>query len=89
MMVRLSALRDGRPLPLRKITGTHFCWSMSRPQGHSAAGRIRSIEKFNDTIVNRSSDITAYNSASINYATACYPNFKVLTLILLHWCEKY
>jgi hypothetical protein len=28
----------------RKISGTHFCYRLSRPQGHSAAGRIRSIE---------------------------------------------
>jgi hypothetical protein len=25
----------------RKFPGTHFCWRLSRPQGHSAAGRIR------------------------------------------------
>jgi hypothetical protein len=25
--------------------GTHFCYRLSRPQGHSAAGRIRSIER--------------------------------------------
>jgi hypothetical protein len=31
--------------PFIKIPGTHFWWRLSRPQGHSAAGRIRSIEK--------------------------------------------
>jgi hypothetical protein len=50
MAVRLSALRAGRPLTPRKIPGTHFCYRLSRPQGHSAAGRIRSIEKSNDLI---------------------------------------
>jgi hypothetical protein len=25
----------------REIPGTHFCWRLSWPQGHSAAGRIR------------------------------------------------
>jgi hypothetical protein len=25
----------------RKIPGTHFCWRLSQPQGHSAAGMIR------------------------------------------------
>jgi hypothetical protein len=29
------------PFTPRKIPGTHFCYRMSRPQGHSAAGRIR------------------------------------------------
>ena len=39
-VVRLSALRTGRLYPPGNIPGTHFCWSLSRPQGHSAAGRI-------------------------------------------------
>jgi hypothetical protein len=30
-----------------KIPGTHFCQRLSRPKGHSAAERIRSIEKSN------------------------------------------
>jgi hypothetical protein len=45
MSVRLSALCASRPLPLWKIPSTHFCYRLSSPQGHSAAGRIRSIEK--------------------------------------------
>ena len=27
------------PLPPGNIPGTHFCWRLSRPQGHTAAGR--------------------------------------------------
>jgi hypothetical protein len=45
MAVRLSALRAGRALHPRNLPGTHFCYRLSRPQGHSATGRIRSIEK--------------------------------------------
>jgi hypothetical protein len=41
MALRLSALSAGRALHPRKIPGTHFCYRLS----HSAAGRIRSIEK--------------------------------------------
>jgi hypothetical protein len=44
-MAMRSALRAGHPLPPRKIPGTYFCQRLSRPQGHSAAGRIRSIER--------------------------------------------
>jgi hypothetical protein len=33
------------PFTPRKIPGTHFCYRQSRPQGHIAAGRIRSVEK--------------------------------------------
>jgi hypothetical protein len=41
-----NRLRDGEPyassaLNPRKIPGTHFCYRLSQPQGHSAAGRIR------------------------------------------------
>jgi hypothetical protein len=57
--VRLSALSAGRPLPPRKIPGTHFCERLSRPQGHNAAGSIRSIEKSNDLIGNRTRDLPA------------------------------
>jgi hypothetical protein len=64
MAVRLSALRAGRPLPPRKIPGTHFCYRMSRLQGHSAAGKIRSIEKSNDLIGNRIHDLPACSLVS-------------------------
>jgi hypothetical protein len=37
----------------RKIPGTHFCLRLSQLLGHSAAGRIRSIEKSNDLIESR------------------------------------
>jgi hypothetical protein len=59
MAVRLSALRAGRPLPSRKIPGTHFCYRLSRLQCHSAAGRIRSIEKSSGLIGNRTRDLLA------------------------------
>ena len=35
---RLSVVRTGRLNPPGKIPGTHFCYRLSRPQGHSAAG---------------------------------------------------
>jgi hypothetical protein len=64
MAVRLSALRVGRHLPPRKFPGTHFCYSLSRPQGHSAAGRIRSIEESDDLIGNRTRDLPACSIVS-------------------------
>jgi hypothetical protein len=51
MVVRLPALWGGRPLPSRKIPG--------RPQDHSAAGSIRSIEKSNDLLGNQTRDLPA------------------------------
>jgi hypothetical protein len=43
----------------KNIPCTHFCWRLSRSQGHSAAGRIRSNEKSNDLIRTRTSDLPA------------------------------
>jgi hypothetical protein len=43
MAVRLSALRAGLPLPPGSFL---VLISVSRPQGHIAAGRIRSIENY-------------------------------------------
>jgi hypothetical protein len=59
MALRLWAPRAGRPLSPRKIPGTQFRSRLSRPQGHSAAGRIRSIEKSNDLIGNQTRDLPA------------------------------
>jgi hypothetical protein len=47
------------PFVPRKIPGTHFYYRLSRPQGHNADGRIRSIEKSNYLIGNRTRDLLA------------------------------
>jgi hypothetical protein len=59
MAVRLSALRSFRPLLPRKTPGTHFSQRFSRPQGRSAVGRIRKIEKCNNLIGNGTRDLSA------------------------------
>jgi hypothetical protein len=45
------------PLPPGNIPGTHFCYRLSRTQGHSAAGRIMSMKNSNETIGNRTRDL--------------------------------
>jgi hypothetical protein len=47
------------PFTPRKIPGTHLGLKLSRPQGHNAAGKIRSIENSNDLIGNRTRDLLA------------------------------
>jgi hypothetical protein len=59
MEVRLSALLAGRSLPPRWIPGTHFCLRLSRPQGHSVAGRFKSIEQSSYLIGIRTRDLPA------------------------------
>ena len=46
----LSALHTGRLGPPGNIHGTHFCYRLSRPQGHSAAGSFMSVINPSDTI---------------------------------------
>ena len=57
-VVQLSALRTGHFYPPGNIPGTHLCQRQSRPQDHSAAGRM-SMKNSNDTIGSRTRDLTA------------------------------
>ena len=50
---KIVSLTHRPPLPPGSIPGTHFCYRLSRPQGHSAAGRIMSIKNSSETIGNR------------------------------------
>jgi hypothetical protein len=50
---KVVSLTHQPPLPTRNTPGTHFCYRLSRPQCHSATGRIMSLKNFNDTIGNR------------------------------------
>jgi hypothetical protein len=49
------------PLTSRKIPGTHSCYRLSRPKGFSAAGRIKSMEKSNNSIRNRTHNFPGCN----------------------------
>jgi hypothetical protein len=69
--VKLSALRAGRPLTPRKILGTHFFQRLSRPQGHSAAGRIKTTEKSDDFNGNRTHDLPACNMVHADMLLQC------------------
>jgi hypothetical protein len=56
MTVRLSVLCSGRSLPTGRLLVRISVKRLSRPQGHSVTGSIRSIEKSND-IGNRTLDL--------------------------------
>jgi len=62
---RLSALCTGRLYPLRDIPDTRFCQRLSRPQGHSVAGRINSMDNPNDPTGNRKSDLPACSAVAV------------------------
>jgi len=54
---KVVSLTHRPPLPPGNAPGTHFCSGLSRPQGHSAIGRIMSMKNSNDTIWDRTSDL--------------------------------
>jgi hypothetical protein len=58
-VVTFSALRTGHLYSLGNIPGTPFCRRLSRPQVHSAAGRIMPMKNSNGTIGNRTRDLPA------------------------------
>jgi hypothetical protein len=80
-ILRQSAHESGKfispthrpPLPPGNIPGTYFYLRLSRPQGHSAAGRILSMKIFSDTIGSRTRDLPACNSAGRKETS---PNFR-------------
>ena len=77
MVVRLSALRTGCLYPPGLIPGTHFCQKLSRPQAHSAAGRVIwviSVKIFNYTIGNGTRDLPAYSTVPQPSAPPRAPN---------------
>ena len=61
-VVSLSTLHTGHLHAPRNITGTHLCWRLSIPQGHSAVRRIMSMKNSNDTIGNRTRVLPARNT---------------------------
>jgi hypothetical protein len=76
--VRLSVIRAGHRLVPRKIRGTHFFHMLSQSQGHSAAGRFRSIEKSSDLVGNRTHDLPACSivpqptTLLLSFVRSCY-----------------
>jgi hypothetical protein len=70
----MSALCAGRPLPPGRFLVYISVKRLSRPQGHSAAGRIRSIEKSSD-FGNRTCNIAACSIVpQRNTLPSCYIN---------------
>jgi hypothetical protein len=56
-VVRFSNLSSGRLFSQGDIPGTHFCWRLSRLEGHGVAGRIKTMKNSSITIGNRAHDL--------------------------------
>jgi hypothetical protein len=66
------------------IPGTHFCYRLSRPQGHSAAGRIMSMKDSNTTIGNRTHDLPVCSSVPQTLRHRVPPIYQQLHYITLN-----
>jgi len=60
---KVVSLTHRPPLHPVNAPGTHFCYRLSRPQGHSATGRIISMKNSNDTNWDRTSDLPICSAA--------------------------
>jgi len=60
---KVVSLTHRELLPPGNTPGTHFCYRLSRTQGHSAIGRIMSMKNSNDTIWNRTSNLPICSTA--------------------------
>ena len=58
---KVVSLTPWLPLLPGNTPGTHFCYRLSRPQGHSATRRIMSLKNSSDTIGNRTRDLPVCN----------------------------
>jgi hypothetical protein len=64
------------PLPPGNTPGTDLCKRLSRPQGHSATGRIMSLKNSNDTIGNRTRDLPVCSAVQQKWLPDVFPGGK-------------
>ena len=62
--------------PLESVSDTQNCYMLSRPQGHSAAGRVRSKKNSSGTNVNRTCDLPAFSALPQIKAPSRTPHCK-------------
>jgi hypothetical protein len=75
MALRLSALSAGRPLPPRMVSGTHFCYRLSRPRTILWLEWLSEFKNLVTTqITNRRKMLIIYNGRAPSHAV---PGFFV------------
>ena len=75
-----SAPRTGHLYP-QEYSSYSFLLDLSRPQGHSAAGRIMSMKNSNDTIGNRTRDLRTWSAVLQPTAPPRTPNLNILSVL--------
>jgi hypothetical protein len=63
------------PLPPECIHGTHFCYRLSRAQGHSAAGRIMSMKNSSVTPTGIHPATFRFLAQCLNHCATAFPRY--------------
>ena len=84
MKVEVSALRTGRLYPPGDTPGTHFCYRLSRPQGHCASRRIMSMKNRKDPTGIEPTSFPACSAVPQPTATPRAPHFSQQTATNLY-----
>jgi hypothetical protein len=85
---KVVSLTHRPSLPSGNTPGTHFCLRLSRPQGHSATGRISSLKNSNDTIGNRTRDLPVCSVVSKPISHLAPPTERNMANLLAHKIYK-
>jgi hypothetical protein len=78
-LLRKSAHEGGKVispthLPSLPPRNNHFCYRLIRPEGHSAAGRTKSMKNLREPIGNRSCDLPVCSTVAQPTALSCTPS---------------
>ena len=83
MVLRLSALRTFRLYPAGNNPGTHFCQTLSRPQGHSAIGRILCQWKIPLTLSRIEPATFRFVAQRLNHCATAVSNIIIIIIIII------
>jgi hypothetical protein len=82
---KIVSLMHWPPFSPTKIPGTHFCYRLSQPQGHSAAGRIWSIEKFTTSLGIEPGDLLPCSMVPQPPTLPCAPATFSILILYVDW----
>jgi hypothetical protein len=74
--------------PPGRIPSTHFCYRLSRPQGHNATGRVKSLKNSSDSIGNRTRDLSSCSAVPLTWRWVCKIGRMIPTRENLHLSQR-
>jgi hypothetical protein len=67
----------GRLHPPGKVPGPHLCYTQSRPESHSEAGRVKPIKNLKDPIKNRNHELPGFTAMPQPNALRCNSRLRL------------